>query len=240
MIVEILYLTWNRRSMTEASFRLLRENTNWELVDRLIIYDDGSTDGTAEWLEEHAREGTAEYVDIRHVRFRAPAATMNDYLATTDADWFAKIDSDIAVCPLWLESLLSVVERYPNVELLGMDGGRHGVAEPWMAPEECGFEPGSHIGGVGLMRVESFHRRPPIMARGRFGFTEWQHTHDPVRGWITPGLATAQLDLIPEEPWASLTYEYVERGWAREWPPYSPKHPWWSWVREQLAAEVSA
>ena len=60
------------------------------------------------------------------------------------------------------------------------------------------------------MRVESFLRRPPIGARGRFGFTEWQHKHEPVRGWITPGLAVAQLDLIPEEPWASLAAEYVE------------------------------
>lgn len=240
MTVEILYLAWNRLAFTEASFRLLRENTDWSLVDRLVIYDDGSTDGTADWLEENARDGTCEYVEIRRVGFRAPAATMNDYLATTDADWFAKIDSDIAVPPLWLESMLSVAERHPDLELLGMDGGRHGVADPWQPPEACGYEPASHIGGVGLMRVASFHSRPPIKARGRFGFTEWQDTHDPVRGWITPGLAAAQLDLIPDDPWAALAAEYVAKGWARKWSPYCPSHPWWSGLLEQLAQEPVA
>jgi glycosyltransferase involved in cell wall biosynthesis len=233
-MIEILYLTWNRLQMTQASLALLAANTNWDLVDRLIVYDDGSTDGTLEYVQEHARIGTTDYIEVRPIQFRSPAAVMNDYLATTEADWFAKIDSDIAVPPLWLESMLSVVERHPEVELLGMDGGRFGVADPWQPPEECGFEPASHIGGVGLMRVESFHRRPPIQARGRQGFTHWQHTHEPVRGWITPGLAVAQLDLIPEEPWASLAAEYVEQGYARHWAPYSALHPWWDWIAEQL------
>jgi hypothetical protein len=48
--VELVYLAWNRKVFTEASFALLRANTDWDLVDRLVVYDDCSTDGTREWL----------------------------------------------------------------------------------------------------------------------------------------------------------------------------------------------
>lgn len=231
--VEILYLAWNRLAYTQASFELLRQNTNWDRVSRLIVYDNCSTDGTAEYLQEAGMHMPVRAFEWRSHAFGAPAAVMNDYLATTEAEWFVKLDNDIAVPPLWLESMISVTKRH-DVDLLGMDGGRHGVADPWQPPKNCGVEYGSHIGGVGLMRVEAFHSRPPIMARGRQGFTHWQERHDPKRGWVTPGLAVAQLDLIPEEPWRSLAAEYVELGWARSWTPYSALHPWWSGLLAQL------
>lgn len=238
MSLEILYLAWNRRRMTETSFRLLHANTDWTLVDRLIVYDDGSEDGTAEWLAQAGRQIHVPAFEFRPITFRSPAATMNDYLATTDADLFVKIDNDIAVPPDWLPAMLGVMARNPWLELLGMEAARGGpFYDPEFPLDGYGYEAGSHIGGVGLMRVDAFHKRPPLMARGRFGFTEWQHRHEPERGWITPDLPVVQLDLIPEEPWASLAQAYVAKGWARSWPAYDPLRPyWWDWISEQKVA----
>lgn len=234
MKCEILYLAWNRRAYTEASFRLLHENTDWRQVSRLIVYDDGSDDGTAEYLAEAGLRIGVPAFEFRQQRFRSPPALMNDYLATTEAEVFVKVDNDIALPPNWLAPTLSVMRRHPELELLGLDAGMTGVPEvPW-APHRCGYDPCAHIGGVGAMRAGAFHRRPAIMARGRHGFTHWQEHHEPVRGWITPGLATAELDRIPEEPWQSLAREYVARGWAREWRPYSSLHPWWDWINAQI------
>lgn len=238
MTVEILYLAWNRLAYTQASLALLRENTDWSLVDRLVVYDDESTDGTAEWLEEAARDSTADYVEVRRQRFGSPPAIMNDYLATTTADVFVKIDNDILIPPDWLAPTLSVMERHPDLVLLGLNAGMTGVPDVPAAPEDCGYDPCSHIGGVGAMRVRTFHAWPPIMARGRHGFTQWQEKHEPVRGWITPGLAVAELDRIPAEPWSELAQKYVERGWAREWGKYSPLHPWWNPLLEQLTVKT--
>jgi len=237
---EILYLAYNRLAYTQASFRLLRENTNWRRVSRLIVYDDGSTDGTAEWLEEAGMQVPVPVFEFRPIHFGAPAATRNDYASTSEADIVVKIDNDIAVPPLWLEAMLSVMKRSPQLELLGMDGGRHGVADPYVPPSRCHWEDASHIGGVGAIRLSALHRRPAVMARGRFGWTEWQHRHEPVRGWITPGLAVAQLDLIPEQTWETLAADYVAKGWARYWTPYSALHPWWAWIGKQLAKREAA
>lgn len=110
--------------------------------------------------------------------------------------------------------------------------GHNGAPWDWDRPNNgYGFEKGSHIGGVGLMKTESFRIRPKLIeGEGRFGFTEWQHEYKPVRGWITPDLLVSELSRIPFEPWVSLTSQYVERDWEREWPKYHERWDyWWSW-----------
>ena len=234
--IDIVYLSWNRLEFTKTSFAALAKHTDWPSVARLVIYDDGSTDGTSEWLQEEGAKVPVPAFEFRAVSFRAPAATMNDYVATSDADIFAKIDNDIAVPRGWLNAMLRVMRRKPEIELLGMEAARTGP--PRRGVKNYGFEPASHMGGVGLIRTSAFDNRRPIAARGRFGWTEWQHRYKPIRGWIKPDLRVVQLDLIPEEPWRSLAAEYVASGWSRRWTPYDPLRPWWwEWIaKERIAA----
>ncbi len=56
-----MYLAWNRREFTEVSFPMLLANTDWEHVRQLHVYDDGSTDGTKEFLYEAIHECPVEY-----------------------------------------------------------------------------------------------------------------------------------------------------------------------------------
>ena len=49
--VDVLFLAYNRLAFTQESFKALLENTDWQYVQRLSVYDDGSVDGTREWLE---------------------------------------------------------------------------------------------------------------------------------------------------------------------------------------------
>src|SRR5215510_6826063 len=65
LVIEILYCAWNRLEFTRATFELLRRNTDWKRISRLVVYDDGSRDGTAEFLDEAI---TAVPVDYRELR----------------------------------------------------------------------------------------------------------------------------------------------------------------------------
>lgn len=238
MKIDILYCAWNRLRFTSATWSWMMAHTNWAMVDKLVVYDDGSQDGTQEFLREHAvpfRHLRREIpVDFRVSNLQAPAAIMNHYIATSQADVFVKVDNDIALPGGWLEKLAGVAERHPEVELLGMEAGMIAMQGRDGVTREYGVEPCSHIGGVGLMRVESFKSRPEIPYRigTRIGFTEWQNRYDPVRAWISPDLDVPQLDRLPIEPWASLTAEYVQHGWNREWPKYSEEwmRPYWLWL----------
>jgi hypothetical protein len=239
MAVDVLYLAWNRREFTEFSLRMLFENTDWSKVRRLVIHDDGSDpeEGTSALLRTMVKDAPCEVVLEQRkwdYRLGSPPAIMNWYVETFgDSERFAKIDSDIVVPEGWLDALLSVTDAQPDIELLGMEAGRCGPpnhnGSVWDGVYN--FEKASHIGGVGLMKTESFRVRPRLIGTaGRFGFTEWQHEYKPVRGWIAPDLLLSELSRIPVEPWASLSAEYVAKGWEREWPKYHERWDyWWSW-----------
>jgi hypothetical protein len=246
MQLEILYLAWNRLEFTKMSFHTLLFNTDWRRVSRLVVYDDGSEDPTAEYLKEAGKRVPVPAFEFRQVNFNAPGATMNDYLALTEADLFVKLDNDICVPKKWLPAVLGVAYQYPEYDLIGMEAG-HTSAPPRHHRVAYGLKPVRHIGGVGLMRVETFRTRMPVPASlgrtsrsfNRDGFTLWQYRHNPKAAWITPDLAVIQLDKIPEEPWLSLSKEYQRRGWQRRWPLYDEAgRAWWSWLPSQ--AEVAA
>jgi hypothetical protein len=241
--IDIVYLSWNRLAFTEISFRALLANTDWGLVHRLYVYDDASKDGTREWLDGAVRACPADY-KVVHAGWRSPVSVMNHYVGehrSVVVPKFAKIDNDIAVPPGWLNAMDDLIESDPAIELLGMEAGMTCVAgrdgAAWDGVYR--FEPSTHIGGVGLMRLRAFEKRKRIPALGRFGFTKWQTDHDDlVRGWITPDLACPQLDRIPFEPFLSLSADYVERGWQRPWPKLDAAMGAWAWEHLQLEEEA--
>jgi glycosyltransferase involved in cell wall biosynthesis len=229
MQVDLLYLAWNRRKFTEFSWEMLMENTDWSLVSKLWVHDDGSEDGTADWLRKQIKRNPPVEAEFEQSALRSPPGVMNRMVDRATVEWFAKIDNDIIVPPGWLEAMTGVIERNPRVELLGMEAGRGNARTPsWNGVYH--FQDGSHMGGVGLLCVDSFMRRVRMKDMdGRFGFTEWQHEYRPVRGWIAPDLPVVSLDRVPFEPWLSLSAEYVENGWQREWGLYHEGADYWHW-----------
>lgn len=239
MKLDILFCAWNRLEFTTSVWSWMIAHTNWDHVDRLVVYDDGSEDGTQEFLLQHEgvlrRRGRSIPIEVRLSNFGSPPAIMNHYLATSQADAFVKIDNDIALPGGWLEKMLDVFERHPELDLLGMEAGMVALqGRDGLVYERYDAEPCTNIGGVGLMRVSAFRSRPPIPFRGRFGFTEWQHRYDVPRAWIVPDIHCPQLDRLPFEPWMDLSEEYIEKGWSRPWGKYDEKwmEPYWSWMEE--------
>lgn len=236
MTVEIVYPAFNRLRFTQTSWRCLIENTDWASVDRLVVYDDGSSDGTREWLDQHLGDCPVE-AELIYLGMHSPVAVMNHAIAEAKSEWFAKIDNDICVPPGWLEAMLTVRKANPDADLIGAEAGMTAVpgrdGEPWDG--EYLFLPSSHIGGVGLMRAAAFGGRR-MTPNGRYGFTEAQQEWDLARGWITPDLAVIQLDRLPFDPWLALSRDYLEAGWQRDWPKYDKR--WMAWAWEPFVGQI--
>lgn len=232
-MVDLLFLTWNRKEFTEVSLRCLVENTNWRMVKRLVIYDDGSLPDELDAIAAMVpRPGDIRVpIDFRHSPRLGPPGVMVDYLHRDPADVFVKIDNDIAVPPLWLEDLTSAWTS--TIDLLGMEIGHpHGIQAGMGLENGKMFVAARHIGGVGMMRTSAFlEARHRIKPDGRFGFTEWQHTERPVRGWIFPEILAPCLDRMPIEPYLSWSLEYEQRKWQRPWWKYPLNADrYWNWM----------
>lgn len=238
MTVDLLYVAWNRLEFSKPSFDSLVENTNWDLVRILHVHDDGSIDGTAEYLLR-ASGYIPDSVDVRYVsrRLGGPVAATNAHLdlcvhsaELEDVLAFVKLDNDVIVSPGWLDELVRVAALNPGVDYLGV--------QPRFGPPVAGMceartvEDARHIGGVGLMRYRAFEVCQPV-PHGRYGYTEFQCRHPENRkGWLTPDLPCFCLDLIDLEPYASIAAAHIAKGWARSWSKYvdggRAYYDWWA------------
>ena len=225
--VDLLFLAWNRLAFTKESFPILLANTDWGWVRQLYIHDDGSSDGTAEWLQEQLDDlpVAASFVATS---FRSPVAVMNHFIEIAQAPILAKIDNDVLMPPGWLPMGLDVLDRNPKVAMLGLEALYSHLDDPGLRRS---YAPARFISGLGLYRRQAFALGLPTPEGQWFGFETWQMTQGRKlqRGWIKPALPIFLLDRLPFEPWLSLTRDYVRRGWQRSWPAYKPSNTLWHW-----------
>jgi glycosyltransferase involved in cell wall biosynthesis len=239
MKTDVLFLSRNRLEFTRESFAALVANTDWSLVDTLWVYDDGSTDGTRDWLR--SQRMPVPCANIIDSMLGAPAAIMNDYLKRSAASLFAKVDNDVIMPPGWLNRSMDVMVKCANLDLLGVEppesrtphfaGGIRSMCPELTALPGAYYARCDSIGGIGLMRRSAFLKYPDMVPHSTHGgFTDWQLKHgDVIKGWIVPSLKVFLLDRLPGEPWTSLSKRYIAKGWQRAWSGYDPANPFWNW-----------
>lgn len=247
-MIDLLYLSFNRREFTEVSLAALVANTNWDLVNSFTVYDDASTDGTREIVIDALAEiqihGRVRLCSATpEMRYGNPVAIMNHFMRPECTGTFCKIDSDTMLPPGWLDACCTVMQENPELDLLGIEPpasrkrplGVHGppIVDPReLEPGPLRYVPCRSIGGIGMMRRRAFARYPDMRPEQTYGgFTGWQIRHPDLKiGWIAPPLDVFLLDRLPGEPWVSLSREYIAKGWQRGWGGYTEADSrLWEW-----------
>jgi len=244
-MIDLLYCSHNRLEFTKASVETLLANTDWSLVRCLRWHDDGSRDGTKEFMDSVRWPVQSE----RNIEYSGgPVASMNlmlrDRMRYDRLIDFAKIDSDVLLPPHKLNECLAVMDHHPEVDLLGIECTND---NPEMVCTTRKAEPARHIGGIGIFRARVFQYHGLPVADGRMGFTQFQTARPEIlKAWLDPCIPVALLDHLPMEPWRSLSEEYVAKKWQRrgwgegEAQYYGMKSAglwdWWAGVRQETAA----
>jgi glycosyltransferase involved in cell wall biosynthesis len=225
--VDLLYLACNRLEFTRETFSALIANTDWDRVQQCVVFDDGSVDGTAEWLQANIARVPAP-THFARTRFGSPVTAMVDFIRSSRAPILAKTDNDAMLPPGWLRQSLAVLDRHPELALLGIEAMYPHNAD---AALERTYAPAQFISGLGLYRRSAFARSVPRMFRRWFGLEEWQMAQGTAlgRGWITPALPVFLLDRLPMQPWRTYSDAYIRQGWQRPWPAYDARSSLWEW-----------
>lgn len=238
--IDILFVAHNRKAFTVESFSALMRNTeqhgDWAKLGKIYVLDDASEDGTAEWLQDAIKRNSRRKSFVFHgERFGGPVAAMNWYLdhSADHIQTFCKIDNDFVVPPGWFSEMGKMHLLHPEIDIIGFEPmSTEGVRS---CPHERTLSEAPWIGGKGFIRKRGFtYCRPqPGGKNGYGGFTEWQFKHGHVpKAWVTPDLPAFGLDQLPFEPWISLTEDYVQRGWQRNWDKYDiSMAAYWDWFQ---------
>lgn len=113
MFFSVVIPTYNRLPILEKCLRALEQQQlrgNSVVAGyEVVLVDDGSTDGTLEWLESHATE--FPHVRSHSQNHKGPAAARNLGVERSAGDTIIFIDSDLVVTEHFLESHAAALEQ---------------------------------------------------------------------------------------------------------------------------------
>lgn len=102
--MDIVIPVFNQLAFTRQCLESLQRHT--PVAARVIVVDNGSTDGTAEYMR-----GFPQIKYIRNTENLGCAAAWNQGVNAAVADWVVILNNDVVLAPGWLDGLLAVAEN---------------------------------------------------------------------------------------------------------------------------------
>lgn len=141
--VSVLLTCYNHLAYLPACVESVRAQTLSDV--EVLALDDGSTDGTREWLQEHARDWTL----IFNERNLGTYGTLNVGLERAAGEFVAVLNDDDLWAPGKLEAQVALMDAHPEVGLVHTDGGFIDGSGAPLEGSPLGFEfPRTETGNV--------------------------------------------------------------------------------------------
>lgn len=116
MEISFIIPLFNRLDLTRPCLESLRASLPPGLAHEIILIDDGSTDGTREWL---ASLTTPPHVALFNERNSGYACANNRAASRARGTYLALVNSDLAFAPGWLEPMLRAFTRCSDAGIVG-------------------------------------------------------------------------------------------------------------------------
>lgn len=126
--VSVIMATYNCLETLPAALDSIRDQTypNWELV----VCDDGSTDGTWEFLQSAGEDPAYHLVLLRNPENRKLAYSLNRCLPVASGELIARMDGDDISDPTRLARQVQFLREHPQCDLVGTGMRRFDAAGP--------------------------------------------------------------------------------------------------------------
>jgi O-antigen biosynthesis protein len=170
---------YNCLPFTQAMLASLRATLPPGLAHEIIFVDDGSTDGTREWLATLTDPPFRVLLNEKNLGY---AAANNRGAALAQGEFIALLNNDLVLTPRWLEPILAVHAR------LGARAGLVGNVQLNASTGEL-----DHTGVFIDHKGKPQHDRTPSSSFHRF-----------IQNWRTVNLVTGACMVIRRELWSQL------------------------------------
>lgn len=107
--VSVIILSWNSRPYLQMFLPSLKANTPSEVADILVV-DNGSSDGTGEWLSAEYPEISLKVLDRNY----GYAGGYKLALEGIQSQYLVLLNSDVEVTPGWIGHLVSFMDQHPQ------------------------------------------------------------------------------------------------------------------------------
>lgn len=115
-LVSMVMLTWNQLEYTKNCLASIQRTVR--LPFELIVVDNGSADGTVDWLRQQAALDSRIRL-VENSENRGFAAGNNQGIELASGRYVLLINNDLLFFDQWLEGLLELFERYPDAGIVG-------------------------------------------------------------------------------------------------------------------------
>lgn len=204
--VDILFITFNRLAYTRETLPAMIENAGADFS--LTIVDNGSTDGTVDYLKQFARRNHNILSSVRFLEKNVGISQpTNEFWQSSHAEFLGKVDNDTLCPPGWLARLLDAHNRSSR---LGIVGGFHfhpdyvnmqALEQRVIDVDGVSLVPDAFIGGCCYIFRRKVQRRCGLLTVGpqkTHGWTEFQinvcRKQGLVNGYIYPLLMVEHFD----------------------------------------------
>lgn len=116
--VSVVVVTHDAIALTRLCLASLDRRTDWPNLEILVV-DNGSTDGTRDWLEEEASRRGADFRVIAFPQNRGFAPAANAGAAAARGGLLCFLNNDTVVTRGWLSALVRHLEKDPSLGMVG-------------------------------------------------------------------------------------------------------------------------
>ena len=116
-LASIIVPCWNQLEFTRQCLAALRRHTtvSWEL----IVVDNGSTDGTGDYLEGWRDAATIPATVLRNSENRGFPAACNQGIQAAKGRYLVLLNNDAVPTSDWLDQLVALLESDPGIGMVG-------------------------------------------------------------------------------------------------------------------------